>query len=117
MLMPNDEGLYTCEADDCDFATVDVFDFLDHIGVDFDWAVRLNKRYSFDLFEFLYTLSHYTDMGDLDAIYDHVQSAALLMVNASGPDIDEFIEESVVATEMPTIMNQVEGMLRNGNSN
>ena len=76
------------------------------------WAVRLDKRYSFDLFEFLQILNDIIDVGDLDEAYDHIQSATLLMVNASGDDLHEFIEEAVVRSEMDNVMAGVEGLLK-----
>ena len=57
-------------------------------------------------------MSEIIDAGDLDSAYDHIQSATLLMVNASGDDLEEFIEESVVQTEMDGIMMGIEGILR-----
>lgn len=110
MLMPVD-GHFSCK-DDCDFTTCDVFEFLDHCGVEFGWSVHLNKRYSFDLFTFLQILNNLTNIGDLDAIFDHVQSATTLMINASDDDLEEYIEEAVVASEMKDIINGVERLLK-----
>ena len=56
MLMPED-GHFECAEDDCDFRTCDLFEFMYHCGVEYKWAVRLDKRYSFDLFEFFKKLS------------------------------------------------------------
>jgi hypothetical protein len=111
MLMPLD-GHFSCK-DDCDFTTCDVFEFLDHCGVEFGWSVHLNERYSFDLFTFLQILNELTNKGDLDGIYDHVQSATTLMVNASDDDLEDYIEEAVVASEMKDIINGVERLLKN----
>jgi len=111
MLMPLD-GHFACK-DDCDFTTCDVFEFLDHCGVEFGWSVHLNERYSFDLFTFLQILNDLTNKGDLDGIYDHVQSATTLMVNASDDDLEDYIEEAVVASEMKDIINGVERLLKN----
>ena len=111
MLMPED-GHFECAEDDCDFRTCDLFEFMYHCGVEYKWAVRLDKRYSFDLFEFLQILNDIIDTGDLDEAYDHIQSATLLMVNASGDDLHEFIEEAVVRSEMDNVMAGVEGLLK-----
>ena len=110
MLMPLD-GHFSCK-DNCDFTTCDVFEFLDHCGVEFGWSVHLNERYSFDLFTFLQILNDLTNKGDLDGIYDHVQSATTLMVNASDDDLEDYIEEAVVASEMKDIINGVERLLK-----
>jgi len=110
MLVPVD-GHFSCE-DNCDFTTCNVFEFLDHCGVEFGWEVKLSKRYSFDLFTFLQILSQLVDEGDLDGIFDHVQSATTLMVNASDDDLEEYIEEAVVASEMKDIINGAERLLK-----
>ena len=109
--MPED-GHFECAEDDCDFRTCDLFEFMYHCGVEDKWAGRLDKRYSFDLFEFLQILNDIIDAGDLDEAYDHIQSATLLMVNASGDDLHEFIEEAVVRSEMDNVMAGVEGLLK-----
>jgi hypothetical protein len=110
MLMPVD-GHFSCQ-DDCDFTTCNVFEFLDHCGVEFGWEVKLNKRYSFDLFTFLKILNELVDQGDLDGIFDHVQSATTLMVNASDDELEDYIEEAVVASEMKDIINGAERLLK-----
>lgn len=110
MLLPVD-GHFSCE-DDCDFTTCNVFEFLEHCGVEFGWEVKLNKRYSFDLFTFLQILSQLVDEGDLDGIFDHVQSATTLMINASDDDLEEYIEEAVVASELKDIINGAERLLK-----
>jgi hypothetical protein len=110
MLVPVD-GHFSCQ-DDCDFTTCNVFEFLEHCGVEFGWEVKLNKRYSFDLFTFLQILSQLVDEGDLDGIFDHVQSATTLMINASDDDLEEYIEEAVVASELKDIINGAERLLK-----
>jgi hypothetical protein len=111
MLLPVD-GHFNCEDDNCGYTTCNVFEFLDHCGVEFGWEVKLNKRYSFDLFTFLQILSQLTDDGDLDGIFDHVQSATTLMVNASDNDLEDYIEEAVVASELKDIINGAERLLK-----
>lgn len=111
MLMPQD-GHFECAEEGCGFRTCDLFAFMHHCGVEYKWAVRLSKRYSFDLFEFLQILNDIIEVGDLDEAYDHIQSATLLMVNASGDDLHEFIEEAVVRSEMDNVMAGVEGLLK-----
>lgn len=108
--MPVD-GHFSCQ-DDCDFTTCNVFEFLDHCGVEFGWEVKLSKRYSFDLFTFLQILNDLVDKGDLDAIFDHVQSATTLMVNASDDELEDYIEEAVVASEMKDIITGAERLLK-----
>lgn len=111
MLIPVD-GNFNCSEAKCDFSTSDLFEFMEHCGVEYAWKVRLNKRYSLDLFEFFDILNSLTDVGDLDGIYDHVQSATLLLINASGDELEDFIEESVVQSEMSQVMDGIERLLR-----
>lgn len=111
MLVPID-GHFECSESDCKFVTCDLFEFMEHCGVEYAWAVKLDKRYSFDLFEFLSILNNLVNIGDLDAIYDHVQSATLLMINASGDELQDFIEETVVQTEMEEVLNGIERLLK-----
>lgn len=112
MLVPI-EGHFECSESDCDFSTCDLFDFMEHCGVEYSWNVKLNKRYSFDLFTFLDLLNQMANVGDLDALYDHIQSATLLMINASGDELEDFLEESIVQSEMSDIMDGVERLLKN----
>lgn len=111
MLVPDKNGILKC-ADDCGFSSSDVFEFLQHCNIDFEWGVRLNKRFSFDLFTFLNLINDLTNRGDLDAIWDAVQSATLMMVNVSDGDLEEFVEEIVVAGEMDDMMSDLEKLLK-----
>ena len=111
MLIPED-GHFKCLEGKCDFSTCDLFEFMEHCGVEYEWGVRLNKRYTFDLYQFLSILNDLTNIGDLDAMYDHVQSATLLLINASGDELEDFIEESVVQSEMSEVMEGLERLLK-----
>jgi hypothetical protein len=112
MLFPDKDGLVNCETADCDFSTTDLFDFLDHVGVEFTWDVRVTPKYSFDLFKFLQVLSDMIDHGDLEEAYQVVQDTGFLFVNASSDELDDFIEESVVAEEADMGIRNIERMLR-----
>lgn len=112
MLFPDKDGLVTCETIDCDYKTTDIFDFLDHVGVEFTWDVRVTPKYSFDLFKFFQVLSDMIDHGDLEEAYQVVQDTAFLFVNASSDELDDFIEESVVAEEADAGIKNIERMLR-----
>lgn len=111
MLMPVD-GHFDCSEESCDFSTCDLFEFMEHCGVEYAWNVKLTKRYSFDLFLFLEMLNKLTDAGDLDAMYDHIQSATLLLINASGDELEEFIEESVVQSDIDEVFEGLERLLK-----
>ena len=112
MLFPDKDGLVNCETAGCDFSTVDLFDFLDHVGVEFTWDVRVTPKYSFDLFKFLQVLSDMVDHGDLEEAYQVIQDTGFLFVNASSDELDDFIEESVVAEEADMGIRNIERMLR-----
>jgi hypothetical protein len=45
-------------------------------------------------------------------MYDHVQSATLLLINASGDELEDFIQESVVQSEMSEVMDGIERLLK-----
>lgn len=111
MLVPNKDGIFKC-GDDCGFSTSDIFELLQHCNIDFEWGVRLNKRFSFDLFTFLSLINDLTNRGDLDELWDAVQSATLMMVNVSDGDLEEFVEEIVVSGEMDDMMTDIEKLLK-----
>lgn len=105
-------GKFTCDNTECDYSTANVFDFLEHCGVGFEWEIYLNSRYSFDFFNFLERLTELVDQGNLDEIYDHVQRATLVMVNASDGELDYFIEDSLVADEVEEGISEIENFLK-----
>ena len=111
MLLPEDNH-FICESKDCEFKTCDIYEFLDHCGIEYVWGVKLSRKYTLDLFMFLQVLNQLIDAGDLDTAYDHVQSISLLLVNSSGEDLDNFIEESIVQSEMDDVMFGLEKMLK-----
>jgi hypothetical protein len=111
MLMP-ENGYFNCAEIECAFKTYNVFEYLEHCGVEYDWSVRLDRRFTFNMFDFLAILSQLVSEKDLEGISNHIQSAALMMVNASGDDFSDFVEEAVVQTEMEGILKDVEGMLK-----
>ena len=111
MLMPDKNGVFRCE-DKCSFATADIFEFMDHCGIEFGWQVRLNKRFSFDLYTFLGLLNDTVNKGDLDDAWTIIQDATLMMVNTSEGDLEEFVEETVVASEMNNMMSDLERLLK-----
>lgn len=111
-MRPPVDGVFSCDKKECDFKTSNIFEFLEHCGVEFGWQIFLNKKYSFDFFTFLQHLTMMVDEGDLDAIYDHVQMATLLMVNASDGEIEEFIQDSIVREEVENGMSDIEKFLK-----
>ena len=112
MLFPNEDGLVSCETTDCDYQSTDLFDFLDHVGVEFTWDVKVTPKHSFDLFKFLQVLSDTINHGELEEAYQLVQDTGFLFVNASSNELDDFIEESIVAEEASDGIKNIERMLR-----
>ena len=112
MLFPDNDGIVECETKDCDFKSADIFEFLDHVGVEFTWDVRVTPKHSFDLFKFLQVISDMVNHDELDEVYQVIQDTAYLFVNASSDELDDFIEESIVAEEAHDGIKNIERMLR-----
>ena len=112
MLFPEENGTFICKKDD--FATDNLFEYMEHFGIEYDWMVKLNPRINFNLFTFLSEMAYLLDSGKINEAWEHVQSATLLLVNAGSDDFDEFIEEAQVIASMDTLMSQVEGILKDG---
>lgn len=113
MLLPNDDGYFHCES--CEnFRTFDLFEYMEHHGVEYTWNVMLSKKYSFNLFSFLSTLNFYINEDLIEECYEHIQSTALLFLNSSaGPkEFEAFLEEAEVLANMDNVMNQVEEILK-----
>ena len=108
-ILPNEEGMYICE---CNQKFSNIFEFLAHNGVEYEWGVRISPKWSFDMFEFMESIDLALGRGDQDAIYEIVQSAALTMLNASEGKFMEFMEEATVAGEMESIYEGIEKLLK-----
>lgn len=111
MFLPKPDGTMTCSKN-CGFETDDVFEYLDHANIEYAWAVRLSKKYSFDMFEFLMLINEYLVRGEAEEARQHIQSAAVVMINASNNSIDEFFEEHVVQDQLPDMFNEIEKILK-----
>jgi hypothetical protein len=109
MLMPEDDGTFTCKKDN--FRTGNLFEYMDHFGVEYDWMVKLNPRYNFNLFTFLGELTNYILDKDWEEAYGLTQSVTLMMINASGEDFEEFVEEAEVITGAQDMFDQLERFL------
>ena len=108
-ILPDEEGFYVCK---CDQKFSDLFEFLDHNGVKYEWGVRIARRWTFDMFEFIENLNEYLRQGRTDDMYESIQSAALTLLNASEGKFHDFMEEAVVAGEMDDIYKGVEKLLK-----
>lgn len=112
MLLPDDNGFYRCQQEDCDFKSTNIFDFFEHVGTEFSWDIRVTSRYSFDLFKFLGAMSYMLDRGNLDDAYDSIQDTACLFVNACSDELENFLEETLVVGEAREGIENLERMLK-----
>jgi len=108
-IVPTDDGYYVCR---CEEEFVNIFDFLEHNGVEYEWGVRITKKYNFDMFEFMKNIDKFLRDGDAKAVFECLQSAALTLINASEGKFEEFMEEAIVAGEMEDIYKGVEKLLK-----
>jgi hypothetical protein len=109
MLMPDKNGDFFCKKDN--FKTNNLFMYMEHFGVEYDWMIKLDKKYNFNLFKFLESLAFMAEEKDIDGIWEAVQSTTLLMINASGEDLDVFIEEATIISETEDMFDQIERFL------
>lgn len=107
-IFPDHDGRYSCE---CNDEFKDIFDFLEHNGVEYEWGVRLTRSLTFDMFTFLSTLNEAMLENKYQDVYEHIQSAALVLMNAGEGQIEEFMEEVAVHSEMDDIYKGIEKML------
>jgi len=111
ILMPESDGTFVCKKHN--LKTDNLFEYLDHFGVEYDWMVRLNSRHSFNLFAFLRGLTEYIDDQNWAEVWSVTQSITLMMINASGEDFEEFVEETEVIQGTETMLEQLERFLEN----
>lgn len=110
MLMTDDGGMFQCH--DCDYRSLDIFDFLEHCGLQYSWMVQLDKNYSFNLFNFLKEISHLIVYhSDEDEALELVQNTALLMVNATDGTLNKFMEEVTVKIGVEDLLDGLEAEL------
>ena len=107
--------MFGCE--DCDYKSPDVFGLLEHCETDYFWSVKLSRRYSFDLFQFLPALDELADDGDIDHIKDLTQAVALAFINSSeGNDtFNKFVNENIVRSNIDSVIKDLEEMLKDEN--
>jgi hypothetical protein len=109
MLMPQDDGTFICKKDN--FKTGNIFEYMNHFGVEYDWMVKLNPRYNFNMFTFLNELNDLVLLGDMEEACILIQSVSLMLVNASGEDFEEFVEEAEVISGTKEMFDQLERFL------
>lgn len=107
-IYPDHSGRYVC---DCNDEFKDLFDFLEHNGVTYEWGIRLTRAFTFDMFTFLSTLNNAMFENKYQEVYEHIQSAALVLMNAGEGLLEEFMEEVAVHSEMDEIYKGIENML------
>ena len=111
IFMPKSDGTIPC-AKQCGFETKDVFKWIEHSNLEYSWSIRLDKRFSFDMYEFLYILNDLLQHDETDEAIKHVQQATVLLINAANDEIKGFIEESIVRQEMPSMMSEITDILK-----
>jgi hypothetical protein len=111
VLIPSDKG-YECS--DCDFKTDDIFLFLEHCDVSFNWGLRLSNRYSLDLFSILEEINHQLEHEHVECAKDLVQSIVLALVNASEGEqsFHKFVNEAMTVELATDMMKGIEEMLK-----
>lgn len=108
--LPKPDGYIECPQE-CNFKTKDIFELLDHMNVEYSWAVRVDKKYSFDMFDFLALLNDHIIHREYEDIQRHIQSAAILFINASNGTAGKFFEEMIVQEQLPEMFKEVDKML------
>lgn len=111
MLIPDKDGVFTCDNKGCEFETDNLFELLEHQGVEYTWGVRLSRQHSFNMFEFLRAVDENWD--NPEELFTIVQSALMLFINASRDELDDFIIESTILNESDSLIHGVERMLKN----
>lgn len=114
MIIPDKYGMFHCENKGCGFETDNLFDLLEHNGVEYTWGVRLSPKHSFDMFKFLDSLDHALCHPEesTEIIHETIQAALMLFINASTDELDDFIMESTIISESETMITGIESMLR-----
>ena len=111
MLLPSDDGYFRCEYDD--FKTSNLFEYMEHQGIEFDWMVRLSPGYSLNLFTFLNELCFFMEDDNYEEVWNHLQSVVLLMINACSEDFEQFVQEAEVVTGTKDMFDQLDKFLKN----
>lgn len=113
MLVPDERGLYHCENDD--YSTDNVFAYMQHADIEFDWMIKLDRKYSFNMFTFLNQLTWYLAEREYAEAWYSVQSVALLFLNSTGEDFEEFLKEAEVISGMDDMFVEIEQYLKEKN--
>lgn len=109
MLLPSDDGYFGCEYDD--FKTSNLFEYMEHHNIEFDWMLRLSPNYSLNLFTFLDELTFFMEEKNYDEVWNHIQSVVLLLINSCSEDFDTFVQEAEVVTGSQDMFDQIDKFL------
>lgn len=115
MIFPDERGLYHCEFDD--FTTDNIFAYMQHADIDFDWMIKIDRRYSFNMFTFLNQLTWHLLNKEYEEAWHSVQGVSLMFVNSTGDDFDEFLKEAEVVSGMENMFDDIERFLKEKNEN
>lgn len=108
--IPKPDGYIECPQE-CSFKTKDIFELLEHMNVEYSWAVKIDKKYSFDMFEFLAMLNDHILHNEYEDVRRHIQSAAILFINASNGTASKFFEETIVREQLPEMFKEIDKIL------
>lgn len=108
--LPSADGYIECPQD-CTFKTRNIFELLDHMNVEYAWSVKVDKKYSFDMFDFLALLDDHIRHEEYEDVRRHIQSAAILFINASNGTVGKFFEESIVREQLPEMYRELDKIL------
>lgn len=108
--IPKPDGYIECPQD-CTFKTKNVFELLEHMNVEYSWSVKIDRRFSFDMFDFLALLDDCIAHNDIEDIRRHIQSSAILFINASNGTVDKFFEETIVREQLPEMFRELDKIL------
>jgi len=110
MIFPDERGLYRCEYDD--FVTDNIFAYLEHADIDFDWMIKIDKRYSFNMFTFLNHITRLFIDKEYQEAWEAIQGVSLMFVNSTGDDFDEFLKEAEVISGIENMFDDIEKYLK-----
>lgn len=109
----NDEYEYECNNEECRYQTDDIFDYIDHMGIDIRWVMRISPSYTMEFYAFLKELNRVLMCNDAEEGYFMVQAVTYMLFNAStNPDFEEKMNENYIKANTTDIILGLEKMLK-----
>lgn len=91
---------FICE---CGFSTNNVYEMARHNADNEDaiiWAVRLNEKYSFNLFAFFEELYNIITEGRIDEAQFFLQATGMAFLASMDGGLEELVQEAIVQEEI-----------------